>query len=193
MQVSSLLAGTLGFAVKRASIPGLQRYLLDLDPYSDSLTEEFWETVCDPVNCSSMGQSHSFSSASMFYALQLFNCTLDYSKAQKWSKQRAKDANGTANGLPDGLCRGQESLAKVDNTYSDVSQLRITYRSVLRRLDNCDWVTVMFERELPLLAACTRQCTPWPTPCTTWSTARRDAAPSTAKTAPTSPASSRGR
>lgn len=45
MQVSSLLDGTLGFAVKRAAIPGLQRYLLDLDPYSDSLTEEFWETV----------------------------------------------------------------------------------------------------------------------------------------------------
>ncbi|XP_075905938.1 vomeronasal type-2 receptor 1 [Nelusetta ayraudi] len=99
--VSSLLAGTLGFAVKRASIPGLQRYLLDVDPYSDLLTEEFWET--------------------------LFNCTLDYGKAQKWSKQRAKDANATANGIPDGLCTGHESLAKVDNTYSDVSQLRITY------------------------------------------------------------------
>lgn len=67
----------------------------------------------------------------MFCALQLFNCTLDYSKAQKWSKQWAKDANATASGFPDGLCTGHESLAKVDNTYSDVSQLRITYRSVL--------------------------------------------------------------
>lgn len=80
----------------------------------------------------------------MFCALQLFNCTLDYGKAQKWSKQRAKDANATANGLPDGLCTGHESLAKVDNTYSDVSQLRITYRSVLGRLNNCNWVIVMF-------------------------------------------------
>lgn len=44
-QASSLLGGTLGFAVKRASIPDLQRYLLDLDPYDDQLTEEFWETV----------------------------------------------------------------------------------------------------------------------------------------------------
>uniref|UniRef100_A0A3Q3W1S3 G-protein coupled receptors family 3 profile domain-containing protein n=1 Tax=Mola mola TaxID=94237 RepID=A0A3Q3W1S3_MOLML len=42
----SLLGGTLGFAVKRASIPGFQRYLLDMDPYTDPLTEEFWETVC---------------------------------------------------------------------------------------------------------------------------------------------------
>lgn len=46
IQVSSLLGGTLGFGVKRANIPGLQRHLLDLDPYADSLTEEFWEEVC---------------------------------------------------------------------------------------------------------------------------------------------------
>lgn len=44
-QVNSLLSGTLGFGVKRADIPGLQRHLLDLDPYADTLTEEFWETV----------------------------------------------------------------------------------------------------------------------------------------------------
>lgn len=99
--------------------------------------------MCHPVNYSSTDQSHSFSSTSMFCALQLFNCTLDYSKAQKWSKQRAKDANAMANGLPDGLCTGRESLAKVDNTYSDVSQLRITYRSVLCRRNNCNLVMVM--------------------------------------------------
>ncbi len=46
VQVSSLLGGTLGFGVKKAAIPGLQRHLLDLDPYADPLTEEFWETVC---------------------------------------------------------------------------------------------------------------------------------------------------
>uniref|UniRef100_A0A3Q2R304 Vomeronasal 2, receptor 1 n=1 Tax=Fundulus heteroclitus TaxID=8078 RepID=A0A3Q2R304_FUNHE len=38
----------------RADIPGLQRHLLDLDPYADALTEEFWETVglslFDPAN-----------------------------------------------------------------------------------------------------------------------------------------------
>lgn len=89
--------------------------------------------MCHPVKCSPTDLSFGFSSASMFCALQLFNCTLDYSKAQKWSKQRANDGNGTANGFPNGLCTGQESLAKVDNTYSDVSQLRITYRLVLSR------------------------------------------------------------
>ncbi|XP_017163574.1 vomeronasal type-2 receptor 1 isoform X1 [Poecilia reticulata] len=99
--VNSLLSGTLGFGVKKADIPGLQRHLLDLDPYADALTEEFWET--------------------------LFNCTLDYSKALRI----AKEANGTLSrsvrGLPYGLCTGSESVAQLNNTYSDVSQLRITY------------------------------------------------------------------
>ncbi|XP_034723655.1 vomeronasal type-2 receptor 1 [Etheostoma cragini] len=103
--VSSLLGGTLGFGVKRADIPGLQRRLLEIDPYDDPLTEEFWET--------------------------LFNCTLDYSKAVKQAKQRAKEDNGTLSravtGVLDGLCTGKESLAELNNTYSDVSQLRITY------------------------------------------------------------------
>ncbi len=65
--------------------------------------------------------------------LQVFNCTLDYGKALRQTKQRAKEVNGTLSrtGVPDGLCTGRESLAKLNNTYSDVSQLRITYRSVL--------------------------------------------------------------
>lgn len=45
MQVNSILSGTLGFGVKKADIPGLQRHLLDLDPYADALTEEFWGKV----------------------------------------------------------------------------------------------------------------------------------------------------
>nr|XP_057936214.1 vomeronasal type-2 receptor 1 isoform X3 [Doryrhamphus excisus] len=103
--VSSVLGGTIGFAVKRADIPGLQQHLLDLDPYDDPLTEEFWET--------------------------LFNCTLDYSTALRKSKDRASVLNGTATKaigtLPDGLCTGSESLARLNSTYSDISQLRITY------------------------------------------------------------------
>uniref|UniRef100_A0A7N6AUK3 G-protein coupled receptors family 3 profile domain-containing protein n=1 Tax=Anabas testudineus TaxID=64144 RepID=A0A7N6AUK3_ANATE len=102
--VSSLLGGTLGFGVKRADIPGLQEHLLNLDPYADLLTEEFWE--------------------------KLFNCTLNYGKALSQTKS-AMVANGTlsrtARSVPDGLCTGKESLAKMNSTYSDVSQLRITY------------------------------------------------------------------
>uniref|UniRef100_A0A3Q3W9K0 G-protein coupled receptors family 3 profile domain-containing protein n=1 Tax=Mola mola TaxID=94237 RepID=A0A3Q3W9K0_MOLML len=88
LMMHSLLGGTLGFAVKRASIPGFQRYLLDMDPYTDPLTEEFWETVCLDVNGT---------------------------------------LSGEVRGLPDGLCTGCESVAKLNNTYFDVSQLRITY------------------------------------------------------------------
>ncbi|XP_036931611.1 vomeronasal type-2 receptor 1 [Acanthopagrus latus] len=123
--VSSLLGGTLGFGVKRAQIPGLRQHLLNLDPYDDPLTEEFWET--------------------------LFNCTLDYSKALRQAKQRAKETNGTlsraARAVPDGLCTGRENLAQLNNTYSDVSQLRITYSvykavyavaNALHNLEHCE-------------------------------------------------------
>ncbi|XP_037304481.2 vomeronasal type-2 receptor 1 [Pungitius pungitius] len=103
--VNSVLGGTLGFGVKRADIPGLQRHLLDVDPYANGLTEEFWET--------------------------LFNCTLDSSKAAVLTKQRAVGANDTlprsVRAAPDGLCTGSESVGQLGNTYSDVSQLRITY------------------------------------------------------------------
>ncbi|XP_038141462.1 vomeronasal type-2 receptor 1 [Cyprinodon tularosa] len=123
--VNSVMSGTLGFGVKKADIPGLQRHLLDLDPYADALTEEFWET--------------------------LFNCTLDYSKALKKAKTRAKEVNGTlartVKGLPDGLCTGSENVAQLNNTYSDVSQLRITYSvykavyavaNALHNLEHCE-------------------------------------------------------
>ncbi|XP_020498529.2 vomeronasal type-2 receptor 1 [Labrus bergylta] len=103
--VSSVLGGTLGFGVKRANIPGLQHHLLDLDPYDDPLAEEFWEL--------------------------LFPCTLNFSKAASHAKQMAEEVNGTLSrpvrGIPEGLCTGRESLAQLNNTYLDVSQLRITY------------------------------------------------------------------
>ncbi|XP_037835711.1 vomeronasal type-2 receptor 1 isoform X2 [Kryptolebias marmoratus] len=99
--VNSLLSGTLGFGVKRADIPGLQHHLLELDPYADALTEEFWET--------------------------LFNCTLNYDTALRMARQVNGTLSRAARGIPDGLCTGTESVAQLNNTYSDISQLRITY------------------------------------------------------------------
>lgn len=52
----------------------------------------------------------------------MFNCTLDYGKALRQA------GGGSPGGPLDGLCNGLESLAQLRNTYSDVSQLRITYR-----------------------------------------------------------------
>ncbi|KAI9518144.1 hypothetical protein NQZ68_039795 [Dissostichus eleginoides] len=123
--VNSVLGGTLGFGVKRADIPGLERHLLDMDPYADPLTEEFWET--------------------------LFNCTLNYGKAVRQARHRAVEGNATmpraVRGVPDGLCSGRESIAQLGNTYSDVSQLRITYSvykavyavaNALHNLEHCE-------------------------------------------------------
>ncbi|TRY81845.1 hypothetical protein DNTS_011410 [Danionella cerebrum] len=83
--VMGVLGGTIGFAVKRAEIPGLKEHLLSIGPYNDSLTEEFWGIV--------------------------FNCTLNYSEMLKGKRR----------------CTGEEMLEALNNTYSDVSQLRITY------------------------------------------------------------------
>ncbi|KAM6946335.1 vomeronasal type-2 receptor 1 [Aplochiton taeniatus] len=105
--VSSVLGGTLGFGIRRAEIPDLERHLLDIDPYDDTLTEEFWGTA--------------------------FNCTLDIKQALKLARERAGElgTNGTLSravrGVPDGLCTGREPLLKLNNTYTDVSQLRLTY------------------------------------------------------------------
>ncbi|KAK3570699.1 hypothetical protein QTP86_025008, partial [Hemibagrus guttatus] len=106
--VMSLLGGTIGFAITRADIPGLRKHLLNIDPYQDALTEEFWETA--------------------------FNCTLSYSRALNSARAQlasqvgnATASRGAARLAPQGLCTGQESLLVLNNTYSDVSQLRLTY------------------------------------------------------------------
>ncbi|XP_026884875.2 vomeronasal type-2 receptor 1 [Electrophorus electricus] len=104
--VLSTLGGTLGFAIQRADIPGLREHLLSIDPYQDALTEEFWETA--------------------------FSCTLSYGRALRNARAVREAGNATAsrattNALPDGLCTGKENLEKLNNTYLDVSQLRLTY------------------------------------------------------------------
>lgn len=80
-----VLGGTIGFAVKRAEIPGLKEHLLAVNPYNDTLTEEFWGIV--------------------------FNCTMNYTQVLRGMRR----------------CTGEEMIDKLNNTYSDVSQLRITY------------------------------------------------------------------
>lgn len=90
-----ILHGTVGFAIRGAHIPGLQDFLLRLNPLRPDVPKDpfvipFWEEV--------------------------FQCEM------------AKQADGQGSNV-DGKpqCTGAERLRSVQNIYSDVSQLRISY------------------------------------------------------------------
>ncbi|XP_060052931.1 vomeronasal type-2 receptor 1-like [Erinaceus europaeus] len=97
--------GTIGFAVSRADIPGLKEFLSDIHPDKDPtdvLTIEFWQTA--------------------------FNCTWPNSSVPYNTDHRV-DVIGQGDRLQamsDEFCTGQEKLEELQNTYLDVSQLRIT-------------------------------------------------------------------
>ncbi|XP_042314466.1 vomeronasal type-2 receptor 1-like [Sceloporus undulatus] len=101
-----LLGGTIGFAIKRGEIPGLKEFLLDLHPSKnpdDDLAIEFWQTA--------------------------FNCTWPNSSVP-YNTDNRKNVTGHENitdFFSDELCTGEEKLEDLNNTYLDVSQLRITY------------------------------------------------------------------
>lgn len=101
--IHGVLGGTLGFGIRRADIPGLREHLSAIDPYDNSLTEEFWGMA--------------------------FNCTLDKSQAPSargslWAGNLSLARSVTSSAK---LCTGQESLDTINNTYMDTSQLRFTY------------------------------------------------------------------
>ncbi|XP_020637503.3 vomeronasal type-2 receptor 1 [Pogona vitticeps] len=101
-----VLGGTIGFAVKRGEIPGLKEFLQDIHPSKDpddDLAIEFWQTA--------------------------FNCTWPNSSVS-YNTDNRKNVTGHENITDfssDQLCTGEEKLEDLNNTYLDVSQLRITY------------------------------------------------------------------
>ncbi|KAJ7324677.1 hypothetical protein JRQ81_017697 [Phrynocephalus forsythii] len=101
-----VLGGTIGFAVKRGEIPGLKEFLQDIHPSKDpddDLAIEFWQTA--------------------------FNCTWPNSSIP-YNTDNRKNVTGHENITDfssDQLCTGEEKLEDLNNTYLDVSQLRITY------------------------------------------------------------------
>lgn len=151
----------------------------------------------------------------------MFNCTLNYGKALRKTRPRTSGSNSTDRGLPDGLCTGLETVAQLKNTYSDVSQLRITYRSDItallinftsrepkflnpspdlemqqrdeQKFSSGSSSSIMKNSVVFLHSVCTKLCMRWPMPSTTWSTVNRVEGPSTGETAPTSAVSSHGR
>uniref|UniRef100_A0A8D0AB26 G-protein coupled receptors family 3 profile domain-containing protein n=1 Tax=Sander lucioperca TaxID=283035 RepID=A0A8D0AB26_SANLU len=92
-----LLAGTLGFAIRRADvIPGLKQHLMSLRPssiYESAFFAEFWE--------------------------ETFNCRLNGSV-----NSHSHMGDNYLDRLP---CKGTEDLNDVYSAYSDVTQLRVSY------------------------------------------------------------------
>ncbi|XP_028429042.1 extracellular calcium-sensing receptor-like [Perca flavescens] len=92
-----LLAGTLGFAIRRADvIPGLKQHLMSLKPSSihkSAFLAELWE--------------------------ELFNCRLNGSV-----NSHSHVGDNYLDRLP---CKGTEDLNDVYSAYSDVTQLRVSY------------------------------------------------------------------
>ncbi|XP_037533754.1 extracellular calcium-sensing receptor-like [Nematolebias whitei] len=67
---SAMLTGSLGFAIRKAKIKGLQEFLLQVHPSQDpqnNLLREFWETTFD---CSFQANLHSSKQCSGFEKLQ---------------------------------------------------------------------------------------------------------------------------
>ncbi|XP_048201982.1 vomeronasal type-2 receptor 1-like [Perognathus longimembris pacificus] len=97
--------GSIGFAVPRSDIPGLREFLYDVHPSKDpdnALTIEFWQTA---FNCTWPNSSVPYN--------------LDH-RVNMTGKEDRLEA------MSDRLCTGEERLEELNNTYLDVSQLRIT-------------------------------------------------------------------
>ncbi|GCB76010.1 vomeronasal type-2 receptor 1 [Scyliorhinus torazame] len=112
-EYSSLLGGTIGLAIQRADIRGLQNHLIQLDPINagEKLITEFWERAFD---C--MWPESGVAVSSMF-------------DAEKTDTNRTGIKNRIHNipPLSQRFCSGKENLYGIYNTYTDVSQLRLTY------------------------------------------------------------------
>ncbi|XP_054839858.1 vomeronasal type-2 receptor 1-like [Eublepharis macularius] len=101
-----LLGGAIGFGVRRGHIPGLKEFLLDIHPGrdpNDDLAIEFWQSA--------------------------FNCTWPNASIP-YNTDNRKNVTGHENRVnftSDHFCTGEENLEELNNTYLDVSELRITY------------------------------------------------------------------
>ncbi|XP_055502265.1 vomeronasal type-2 receptor 1 [Leucoraja erinacea] len=112
-EYSSLMAGTIGFAIPRADIRGLYQHLMEINPQKngDKLETEFWERAFDCM--------FSESGAAV-------GRMADY-KTAAYNRTRANARIHNILPLSQRPCEGNENLKHIENTYTDVSQLRLTY------------------------------------------------------------------
>ncbi|XP_062275840.1 extracellular calcium-sensing receptor-like [Scomber scombrus] len=104
LATSKVANGVLGVAIRSSAIPGFGNYLRSLNPsrrLDDEFLREFWEKE---FLCSP-GALHASSSPTR--------------------------ANGLLQKVSLPICRGTESLETVQNLFTDISQLRVTYNVYL--------------------------------------------------------------
>ncbi|KAM3932363.1 vomeronasal type-2 receptor 1-like [Leptodactylus fuscus] len=103
-QYFPFLGGTIGFAIRKAELPGFEDFLLDIHPEhgTDDLVYEFWE--------------------------EAFNCTWPTQRAAFYTNISIEAiVAGRRRNISPRLCTGKEKFKDILNTYTDVSELRITY------------------------------------------------------------------
>ncbi|KAK2912387.1 hypothetical protein Q8A73_006500 [Channa argus] len=108
-------SGVLGVAIKSSTIPRFENYLKTLNPFhrpSDGFLREFWEVEfgCSP----GATNLHSYSSSSL--------------KSLTSTKRTSHPGNISTSPPAD---NGTESLERVQNVFTDVSQLRVSYNVYL--------------------------------------------------------------
>ncbi|XP_035011431.2 extracellular calcium-sensing receptor-like [Hippoglossus stenolepis] len=114
--VSKVASGVLGVAIRSSTIPGFEKYLRNLHPFSrphDGFLRDFWEKE---FGCSA-GEAASFSYSSSSHRASNGST----SSLAKESVQRAS--------LPP--CSGTESLEGLQHPFTDTSQLRVVYNVYL--------------------------------------------------------------
>ncbi|XP_067452006.1 extracellular calcium-sensing receptor-like [Thunnus thynnus] len=122
LATSKVASGVLGVAIRSSPMPGFGNYLRSLNPShrpDDEFFREFWEQV---FGCSPEGTYHSS-------PLQSVTPRQRSSRPSNTSTSSFPNTPLQKAFLP--LCSGTESLERVQNLFTDISQLRVTYNVYL--------------------------------------------------------------
>lgn len=150
----SLLEGTLGFSFPGVKIPGLKEFLLNVRPSPEpgmQFVNMFWEELFDcKLNFvrdkSNENKAHTVDNLMRFDGFGY----KPNSENSSWSLVGFETGQKSIFKGPDNekrICTGSEDLRYTDSSYTDVSQVRISYNvykavyaiaHALHKLLNCD-------------------------------------------------------
>ncbi|KAK2912388.1 hypothetical protein Q8A73_006501 [Channa argus] len=125
-ETRKVASGVLGVAIRSSTIPGFENYLKSLNPFhrpSDGFLREFWEVEfgCSP----GATNLHSYSSSS------LKSLTSIKRTSHPSNTSTSPPADKSLQKASLSACSGTESLERVQNVFTDVSQLRVSYNVYL--------------------------------------------------------------